>query len=368
MSSTVTNTVQQDDSSDGSVAVAPALQSSEKPRKPRDPWPDNVRILAAIAICSIHFADKVRQPEDSLTLLWFLLWGARVPVFVLIAGYFSKAVYSKRLFESLVRNVAVVFVVFTVINGLINVLFGKEWRFPFADPYLGLWFLVSLVIWRVALPVIVKIPYYFVWSILAAAGFGFLDSLIEIWPITRTFSYLPMFLVGYWLSTRPDFRMKLHTKSFRLGAIAFIAASWVVIYLNFTDWKTSRFGMKWAYNGDTEQMVFQMFMRLLVIAFGVLFAFAVMSLVPRGKIPVVSALGSGSFYVYLLHPLIIRILDNLGVFEHVNTMWEKIILLVFAIALALFLASPPVRKVFRPLIQPRYSVPYLSPKKKLRVS
>lgn len=360
------------------VVTAPVDTTAPTSKKPskvsRDPWPDNLRMLAAIVICSFHFADQFRQPEDSFTLLWYLLWGARVPVFVLIAGYFSPSRYSRKMFVSLIRSVVGVFLIFTLFHALINVAFGKDFVFNIAEPYLGLWFLISLLVWRLTLPLIIKIPGYFVWALLAALAFGMCKDLISEWPITRTFSYLPMFVVGHWLRTRPDFRDLLSTVKYRIAAVLFIVASWVFFAFTYTDMIGPRWNMKWAYKGDLTEVsvvISQMSQRLGIICFGIVFAMCVIALIPRVKVPFLTVLGSGSFYVYLLHPLVLRVLNNLDFFDHVNTRSEKLIVFVGAAVLAVCLATPPVRKVFRPLVQPRYHVPFLSeprPRKKQRTA
>lgn len=350
---------------EGDTKAQDELAAAKQPRrKERDPWPDNVRLLAAIIICCFHFSAEFNVTGDKYSLLWYMLWGARVPVFVLIAGYFSPSKYSKRMFESLIRNIAVVFVIFTMAHALINVYFGKDFVFQFLSPYLGLWFLVSLVIWRVALPVIIKIPYYFVWCCVVALGFGVLQDLIAVWPITRTFSFLPLFALGHWLRTNSEMQEFLKSRIAKYIAVAFIAMAWCFFYLNYRDLKGGRWGMKWAYKGDLADALPQVVERFGIIAFGIIFAFCVMALVPRGKIPVLTALGAGSFYVYLLHPLILRVLLNLGFFKEIDTRYEKLAVFIGAALLAMALASPPVRKVFRPIIQPRYRIPFLSPPRK----
>lgn len=348
---------------EGYQAQAPHNTSAKRAKFSRDPWPDNLRMLAAIVICSFHFSDQFRQSGDSFTLLWYMLWGARVPVFVLIAGYFSPARYSRKMFVSLIRSVIGVFLIFTLFHALINVAFGKDFVFNILEPYLGLWFLVSLLIWRLALPLVLKIPGYFAWALLAAIAFGMCQDLISQWPITRTFSYLPMFVVGHWLRTRPDFRDLLSTTKFRIIAAAIIVASWVVFALTYTNLHGPQWNMKWAYRGDLSDLgvlLPAMAQRLGIICFGIVFALCVIALIPRVKVPFLTVLGAGSFYVYLLHPLVLRVLNNLDFFDHINTRAEKLTVFVGAALLAVVLATPPVRRVFRPLVQPKYHVPFLS--------
>lgn len=337
----------------------------KKPRAKRDPWPDNVRILAGVLICSIHFTGPFRDAGDPWSLLWYLTWGARVPVFVIIAGYFSHAEFSKKLFASLIRNVLGAFVIFTLIQSLIVWISDGATEVRILDPFMGLWFMLALIVWRVTLPLIVKVPGYFFWSLLVAVGFGFADSLIEVWPFTRTFSYLPMFLVGYMLSNRPNFKAVVKSRKVLLASVFFLAVSSVVIFFTHADFHRKHFVMLFAYEGTAQEQLLQAGIRLALILLAIVSGLAAMSLVPQGRIKYLTALGAGSFYVYLLHPPIYALMRELGYFEWVGQVpLRMIVTFIGSIALGFFLASKPVRKVFRPLVQPRYSIPYLSPKKK----
>ena len=79
----------------------------------------------------------------------------------------------------------------------------------------------------------------------------------------------------------------------------------------------------------------------------------VLALVPARRVPVMTYVGSGSMYVYLLHLVVLTELDERGVLAAVDTPGEQVLALVVAVPVALLLASPPVRAVARPFVQPR---------------
>jgi peptidoglycan/LPS O-acetylase OafA/YrhL len=69
-------------------------------------------------------------------------------------------------------------------------------------------------------------------------------------------------------------------------------------------------------------------------------------------LPLISALGSAGFTIYLLHPLVILPVREHGWIARVNTPLEQIGLLLCAVLLAIVLGSAPVRRLVRPLTRP----------------
>ncbi|MDT9696677.1 hypothetical protein [Streptomyces sp. P17] len=74
---------------------------------------------------------------------------------------------------------------------------------------------------------------------------------------------------------------------------------------------------------------------------------------PRdGKAPFVSALGSGGFTIYLLHPLVILPFRERGHIARADTHVELLALMVCGVPLAATLGSPWVRRLVQPLTKP----------------
>ena len=86
----------------------------------------------------------------------------------------------------------------------------------------------------------------------------------------------------------------------------------------------------------------------------VLQVLAMLAIIPRRSIPLVSACGAGSMYAYMLHQLIQRQWVNWGGPEAVDGYLGVAVLALAAVALAIVLMLPAVRRPFRPLIQPRW--------------
>lgn len=70
--------------------IEAATSTAFKGTKPRDPWLHNARLLAAVLIVVLHFSAALRAHSEALNALIFATWPMQVPLYVLIAGYFSS--------------------------------------------------------------------------------------------------------------------------------------------------------------------------------------------------------------------------------------------------------------------------------------
>jgi fucose 4-O-acetylase-like acetyltransferase len=90
-----------------------------------------------------------------------------------------------------------------------------------------------------------------------------------------------------------------------------------------------------------------------VLLGGMLVALSVVRLVPGRRLPFVTYLGSGGLYIYLLHPLVLRPLTAADVPARLDSWPEQAGLVVAAVLVSAVLASPPVRRLTRHVVQPR---------------
>jgi len=93
---------------------------------------------------------------------------------------------------------------------------------------------------------------------------------------------------------------------------------------------------------------------------GVVGALAMLLVVPRRRVPVLTYLGTGSMYIYVIHALVVGTsgLRETAWYHEVDTVPEMLALVVLAALAALALASPPVRWLTGWLIQPAYRWPF----------
>jgi fucose 4-O-acetylase-like acetyltransferase len=93
--------------------------------------------------------------------------------------------------------------------------------------------------------------------------------------------------------------------------------------------------------------------RLGLIALAVLLSAAFFALIPRSQ-TWITQFGQATMYIYLLHSFVLYPIRETGVLanEHSSALW-LVSMVLAGIAISIALASPLVRRVFRPLIEPK---------------
>ncbi|MFX4291125.1 acyltransferase family protein [Streptomyces bohaiensis] len=326
--------------------------------KSRDPWWDNVRYTSGTLVVVGHTIEPLRHMEGPLWL-WLVTWALRLPVFVMVCGYFSSAgPLNLREARRIIESIALPYVFFTVLQTVQVRWLEGEWKIYLGLPKWTLWFLLSLIVWRVALPYVVALRFPFTLTVLASLAIGYFNEFGSEFSASRTVALFPFFVLGW--KIRQGFLAGVFSRGWtRWLSLGLLLGSGVVAWLVREEvrigWTTlaapyvsqaETFGLAWAW-------VF----RAALLTWGVVLGLCLINLVPRRRIPVVTYLGAGGMYIYLLHPLVLRPLRETGIFEQVGNREEQVLAVLGAVALAAVLASPPVRAVMKPLVQP--SVPWL---------
>lgn len=145
-----------------------------------------------------------------------LIFSFHMPLFIFISGYFTK-IDDKNKFWSGIGKLAETFIVFTLIHIGILLLQGGSFKFSWLIvPRWTLWYLVSLIFWRIML-------YFTPATVLSNNKLfilvTFVLCLVVGWiPIGkalsfhRTFSFLPFFILGYLSRQLPEWmnRVRIH--------------------------------------------------------------------------------------------------------------------------------------------------------------
>ncbi len=280
---------------------------------------------------------------------WLYLW--HMPAFVMITGYFSRSfTYSRRHLRKLATTVLLPYLVF---EGLL-VLFrhhagGERFEDVWIVPHWTMWFLVVLVLWRLATPVLRRIPH----AVPVSIGISLLGGLVsvEYLDVNRALALLPFFTIG--LLVEPHHLEAVRSYSTRVMGLAVLAVGVLV-----TDWVEHRAGSEWLYYrssyADLDVGVVEgMVTRLGLIGAAVAMAAAVLAWVPaRGGW--FAGMGAASLVVYLFHGFFIKGAEYAGLpdWAAANPLLSLPVVTVAAALLAMGLAWRPVSKRLAKVITP----------------
>ena len=343
------------------MSAAPATEPDAR-RKVRIPYWDTARFATIVLVVIGH--SLLPQITDSVParVIYLTIYAFHMPAFALISGYFSKARPPGWLrMRKVITQLVIPYIVLQTIWSVIQYFVQGAVGFNLTEPHWTLWFLLALAIFRILLPYLAMLRWPLLWAVIASVAVGYFDNVDSTFALSRTIGLLPFFIFGWqvrqwriadrWFASPPRVIWGVR------GVAAALFAAFVVVVTTQLP-LLNEFGLRaWllyddSYLGLGEPTWWAGLVRLGFLFLAALLSAAFFSLIPRRR-TWVTALGAGTMYVYLLHSFVLYPLRQSGFLaDHTELPWV-IATILFAIALAVVLATPPIRRAFRFLVEPR---------------
>ena len=246
----------------------------------------------------VFFADRDMPIVDAI---YACIYSFHMPAMVLISGYFSKqGETGPGYYRKLTRSYLIPFAVFDLLQWLVtsrklNVLL---------TPRFSMWFLLSLFFWKLLLPAVRS----FRFPLLLSLGFALFAGLTKastFLSVSRTITFLPFFLAGYYLRSEQIEKLRRIPKI--LPALVLLLSLALAFFLSMQGVTPKIYHMKESFQKLSLTAGKGLLLRALVLIAGFASSFSLIALVPGRKTPL-TALGTRTILVYLFHGLIIKIL------------------------------------------------------------
>ncbi len=187
------------------------------------------------------------------------------------------------------------------------------------------------------------------WALFVSRGIavliGYLDFVSKTLSLSRTFVFLPMFLVGFYLN-KHHFDL-LRSKRGKQIATGVLAAVFVICWGIDFDY-SFLFGSKpYSSFGDVTLASGLIRIGWYVLAFASTFSF--LALVPQKRY-FFTKWGTRTFYVYLLHGFIIKTSRQVGLEDQLTDYQNLVILLLLTAPLRPFSPAILLRQLLSPLL------------------
>ncbi|MCS5719248.1 acyltransferase family protein [Herbiconiux sp. CPCC 205763] len=343
-----------------SVPATPALvQPAATTRVPM--W-DNARFIAITLVVIGHAILKLIAESDTAYGVYLFVYAFHVPVFVAVAGYFAKAdPPGVKQLKRIITDLVLPYLIFEAIWSVIHSLRAGRALVDFVNPSWTLWFLIALIIWRVTLPYLALVRFAFLISVIVSVASGYLPGVGGVFALDRTLALLPFFVLGWKLRQLPLTEIWLRASVrtvwlVRAGAIVVFGVLALVIALDVPLWRELKIRrvllFQQAYPDFGYDQWWAGALRLGAIALAVVLIFAFLTLVPR-RTTWFSPLGQATMYVYLLHTFVLYPIRESGMLDGPQSDLLLIGMILFSILIAVVLSTPIVRRIFRPLVEPR---------------
>jgi fucose 4-O-acetylase-like acetyltransferase len=316
----------------------------------RDPFLDNAKMLLVTLVVIGHswtlFPD---WSEESPVYTFLYTW--HVPAFVLVTGYLSRRFsYTRENLRKLATTVVVPYLVFETLLALFrSAVGGEDMTTLYVDPHWPMWYLSVLFLWRLATPLLNRVPH----PLALAVAVSLLGGVTSGDPldVARALGLLPFFVLGLTVTREQLDRLaapRVRVVAAALLATAFVAAVFAAPALSkeWLYWRASYGELGVSF---TEGVA----LRAVMLAAAGVLALAALALVPRSQ-RWFTSLGSASLVVYLFHGFFVKaaLYAGVGGLEEWDPVTAFLLVTGAATGLALLLAATPVAKRLNVLVDP----------------
>jgi len=336
----------------------------------RVPLWDNARFICVVLVVIGHGIQRLTHGSDNALIVYLFIYAFHMPAFAMISGYFSKsAPPSARQMQKVLTDILLPYFIMETIWTVVQFLVEGKREFNPSTPSWTLWFLLALGIFRLVLPYLALVRWPLLWATLFSVGVGYLPNVDSTFSLSRAIGILPFFVLGWkvheW-GLIDRWRASVSVTWWVRGGAILVLAAWLgVVIAGIGLWRhiDLRFWFFYdeSYKGLGEDQWWAGGVRLGLIVLAVLLSAAFFALIPRSR-TWITDFGQATMYVYLLHSFVLYPIRETGILkaDHSSAMW-LVSMILACIAISIALASPLVRRIFRPLVEPKPKWLFLDP-------
>lgn len=318
----------------------------------RDARFDNLKGILIFLVVFGHLLELVAGPAAAW--LYRLIYSFHMPAFVFCSGWFARF-GAERFFRRLLYPYLVYQTLYLLFDRL--ALHGKA-TLQYTTPYWLMWYLFSMMLWTLLLPLIdgAKSPWVALIVCLAAAlAAGFDPTIGYGMSLSRTLVLLPFFAAGHLAAGGGLSRLGSRVMQIPNSQLFPVLGGWVLfsgamLWLRRAAVRSIWFYASYSYKGAHYDLE----LRIILLATGAAWLLLLLRITPKHPLPFVAALGQRTLPVFLLHGFFVRAMDvlhpDLGSIEGI----------VFAAAAALLLCAVLGNRFTAALFGPTFCAPQLS--------
>lgn len=307
---------------------------------------DNLKFLLICCVVLGHLIE-CRPMTPMANYLYRLIYTFHMPAFLFLSGWFARFDRRKLVFQMLYP-----YLLFQLLYQLFDhcVLAGlplREFTCRVSTPYWLLWYLFALVFFHLLLPLLdvqgrPRQGVILALAILACLAVSADTSVGYFFSLGRIFTFLPFFLLGFYLGKR-----KSPMPRPGLGVSALLTAGLALVLVYLLPRRLIQLPLRALYGVQQyEQALFTPGDKaLLLLIAGLWLVFFLLVLLPRidRPIPVITTLGRNTLPIFLLHGFVVVYAKHHGLFAGLSMVKCGLV----TAGLVLILGNPLTARVFR---------------------
>ncbi|MDH6223400.1 fucose 4-O-acetylase-like acetyltransferase [Streptomyces sp. MJP52] len=333
----------------------PGSSGPGDPSAARDAFFDNAKYLAILLVAVGHIWEPLLPGDREALTLYVFVYSFHMPAFIVVSGYFSRSFDgSPGRVRRLVTCFAVPYVLFETAYALFTRWSDDDPQRPITllDPTYVTWFLAALFVWRLTAPLWRSLRWPLPVALCVAMLASLSPSIGEDLDLQRVLQFLPYFVLG--LCLRPE-----HFALVRHPAVRALSVPVALLGLAAVHWAVPRVSYAWLYHSSAAQQLGMSWwagpvMTLLLFALAVVLVACFLSWVPARR-TWFTALGTGTLYGYLLHGFLMKFLARTSLYDLLQPYGRlgHLAVTLLGALLVTALCTAPVRRLFRPVVEPR---------------
>ncbi len=292
---------------------------------------DNAKYILILLVVFGHIIEPLIDTHVIMKVIYLSIYSFHMPAFVVIAGMLSKTDLGDEQLTKLLKSIVIPFLVFTVLYEFFSfITTGDVSNYTInLQPYWILWFLYSLFIWKLFLPIILNFRFPILIAFSCAVAAGYTESIGYFLGLSRTLYFFPFFIIGYILTPKYLSEIKIKFNS-NLHLIMFMSVLVlnVLFFSFFHDMKHQWLYGNHSYSQLGNDGVMAGVIRILLYAMSFVTVMSVLLLIPNRKISLLDK-GKNSLYVYVWHGFFIKIFSGIGIIYVVGRFPEIVSLIIF---------------------------------------
>lgn len=311
----------------------------------RDYLFDNFRALLIFTVVLGHMLTEQLGNDNIIDVVYYFIYFFHMPAFIFIAGYFSKNVNKCR--DKAVEGFFIPYVILSLLFYAKDKLIAGEAAIRIIDPVWGLWFLLTMFIWKVMLKDIVRIKFILPLSFLVGILTGVSSEFSINLSLSRLLTFLPFFLLGYYFNQ--TYINKVRKIPNIISYILILGFAFFAYFCSKYDiLKKEQIYMRRPYIRINEGLLDNLSARILIYIIAIIMTFCFINIISKRK-TWFSVIGQNTITVYILHLFIVGELRE-AKFPWNETPYYLIFAIIVAAVLTFVFSRPIVTNTYKTCI------------------